>query len=318
MVSRNVYQKQDVIAAVRTYWCVKSFRKASSIVKIPKSTIHSWVHRFEHIIDRGFKHRKKRGRYTKTNNVTDILRQLTTFDSLVDVQMLLREQSGYTYSLSSCCRFLRLMGMTRKKVSWRIRPYDVTDRKKTFAELMSAVQSSSLVSLDECGFSSQDNIKYAYGLKGAPISKEKKEPQRFRNSCIAMVDTQGIVAYEVFSDSVNKSCFVDFAARAFPKCQGKTILLDNISFHHSKEVKEIARTNNVTLIFTPPYSPEFNPIEYFFHQVKSCARKHFSSTRHVTKNGFQEQVAMMFESFLWSDLLPTFESCLRRCKDILI
>ena len=39
------------------------------------------------------------------------------------------------------------------------------------------------------------------------------------------------------------------------------IVMDNASFHHKKQLYEIAGNNNITLIFFPPYSSELNPIE---------------------------------------------------------
>ncbi len=50
------------------------------------------------------------------------------------------------------------------------------------------------------------------------------------------------------------------------------VVMDNISFHHSKEVRELANQHNVQIIFTPPYSPEFNPIEIVFSLLKRMYR----------------------------------------------
>jgi len=49
--------------------------------------------------------------------------------------------------------------------------------------------------------------------------------------------------------------------------------MDNISFHHSKEVKELAELSNKKIIFSPPYSPQFNPIELLFSVMKKKYRE---------------------------------------------
>ncbi|MBR1604246.1 MAG: transposase, partial [Synergistaceae bacterium] len=45
-------------------------------------------------------------------------------------------------------------------------------------------------------------------------------------------------------------------------------ILDNASFHRKKRLYKIAELHNVKIIFLPPYSPELNPIEHFWHWLK--------------------------------------------------
>ena len=42
--------------------------------------------------------------------------------------------------------------------------------------------------------------------------------------------------------------------------------MDNVSFHKSKIIKETLKDFNV--IYTPPYSPQFNPIEFIYSIIK--------------------------------------------------
>ena len=46
------------------------------------------------------------------------------------------------------------------------------------------------------------------------------------------------------------------------------IILDNASFHRKNRLFDIATKYNRTVIFLPPYSPELNPIEHFWHWLK--------------------------------------------------
>jgi transposase len=39
------------------------------------------------------------------------------------------------------------------------------------------------------------------------------------------------------------------------------IILDNVAFHHSNKVKTLAASRGWELLYNPPYSPWFNPIE---------------------------------------------------------
>jgi transposase len=46
------------------------------------------------------------------------------------------------------------------------------------------------------------------------------------------------------------------------------VLLDNASIHKTKELREYCKDRDIELLFTPPYSPWFNPIELYFSNVK--------------------------------------------------
>jgi len=48
--------------------------------------------------------------------------------------------------------------------------------------------------------------------------------------------------------------------------------MDNAAFHKSKKTKELIESAGCKLIFLPPYSPELNPIEKFWANMKRWIR----------------------------------------------
>lgn len=54
--------------------------------------------------------------------------------------------------------------------------------------------------------------------------------------------------------------------------KGKTLLQDNVRFHHAKIIKSFAKENNINMNYIPAYSPIFNPIEMVFSKIKSKYR----------------------------------------------
>jgi transposase len=54
--------------------------------------------------------------------------------------------------------------------------------------------------------------------------------------------------------------------KSIPK--GVTIVMDNASFHRKKKLRNLARRHGVKLLFLPPYSPDFNPIEHTWANMK--------------------------------------------------
>ena len=54
---------------------------------------------------------------------------------------------------------------------------------------------------------------------------------------------------------------------------GDTVILDNRSSHTVAGVEKAIRKAGATLLYLPPYSPDFNPIEKFFSKLKALLRK---------------------------------------------
>lgn len=55
---------------------------------------------------------------------------------------------------------------------------------------------------------------------------------------------------------------------------GSVIILDNASWHRKKILKELAEAVGCRVIFLPPYSPDFNPIEKVWAALKKFVKNH--------------------------------------------
>jgi putative transposase len=51
------------------------------------------------------------------------------------------------------------------------------------------------------------------------------------------------------------------------------LVLDNARIHHAYSVKQKARELDIHLLFLPPYSPKFNPIEFLWKDGKRLLSK---------------------------------------------
>jgi transposase len=57
---------------------------------------------------------------------------------------------------------------------------------------------------------------------------------------------------------------------------GSVMVMDDASFHRKKALTEIARNRGFPLLFLPPYSPDFNPIEKLWANMKRYLRTSLS------------------------------------------
>ena len=54
---------------------------------------------------------------------------------------------------------------------------------------------------------------------------------------------------------------------------GQIIIMDNATFHKSERTKMLIESVGCELLFLPPYSPDFNPIEKFWAWFKGQVRE---------------------------------------------
>jgi len=132
------------------------------------------------------------------------------------------------------------------------------------------------VILDETGFQKDVGFKRGYSKKGVRLQIENKNLKLGKNiSVLAAINQSKLLTYSKQSTSFNRISFLEFLNKnksLFPK---KTVLvMDNASFHHSKEVNDLALQQGWDILYTPPYSPWFSPIEGVFSIVKNHYRKH--------------------------------------------
>lgn len=60
---------------------------------------------------------------------------------------------------------------------------------------------------------------------------------------------------------------------------GQIVVMDNLSSHKGSRVRELIEERGCELIYLPPYSPDFNPIEEAFAKIKALLRKAGARTR---------------------------------------
>lgn len=60
-------------------------------------------------------------------------------------------------------------------------------------------------------------------------------------------------------------------------CPGQIVVMDNASFHKSQHTQDLIEQAGCTVLFLPPYSPDFNKIEKFWARLKQHLRKALSA-----------------------------------------
>ncbi len=85
--------------------------------------------------------------------------------------------------------------------------------------------------------------------------------------------------YRIYQGSTDTYLFEDFIAELLHFCgrypePNSVIIMDNASWHHSTKIQQMCERAGVKIVYLPPYSPDFNPIEEYFSVLKKFIKKH--------------------------------------------
>ena len=92
---------------------------------------------------------------------------------------------------------------------------------------------------------------------------------------VAGLRLSGMVAPMVLDGPINREAFEAYVQQILvPDLKpGDIVIMDNLGSHKGRIVKEAIKAAGAKLLFLPPYSPDFNPIEKAFSKLKALLRK---------------------------------------------
>jgi len=86
---------------------------------------------------------------------------------------------------------------------------------------------------------------------------------------------------------------------------GDVVIMDNLSAHKRVGVKEAIERAGAYLLYLPPYSPDFSPIELAWSKIKSFLRKRAARTHRT----LHRAICQAFQAITSHDILAWFQHC---------
>jgi transposase len=85
--------------------------------------------------------------------------------------------------------------------------------------------------------------------------------------------------------------FEEFIEQLLPFCNPwpekySVLVMDNASIYHTEWIKQMCRDVGVKLVYLPLYSPDLNPIEEFFAELKAFIKRHWQIYEDDPEQGF--------------------------------
>ncbi len=87
---------------------------------------------------------------------------------------------------------------------------------------------------------------------------------------------------------------------------------DNLRTHHSIELKKYCISNNINLIYTLPYSPEFKPIEETFSEVRRIFTKVNHRKHKIRDFVYATKINKVY--FYHSELILSINKSINNCN----
>lgn len=166
-------------------------------------------------------------------------------------------------------------------------------RRKQFLEKIRATAPESLIYLDESGVTTQMTRRYARGLGGARIHEAAPQGNWKILTILGAMSTRGMIATMTIEEPTDADIFLAYLDHVLcPQLRpGCVVVMDNLSFHKVRGVRERIEAAGAELLYLPPYSPDLNPIEKAWSKLKLLLR----STKARTAEALDQAI---------SDLLP--------------
>lgn len=147
--------------------------------------------------------------------------------------------------------------------------------RKSFLEELDKVPEKDRIYLDESGINQYIYREYGRAARGQKVLGETSGKRFSRESFVAGLYEGKFLAPMCFQGTCNTELFTAWLEKVLlpelPK--GKVLILDNASFHRSEKAKSLVEKAGCKFLFLPPYSPDLNPIEKYWANLKVKIRE---------------------------------------------
>lgn len=148
-------------------------------------------------------------------------------------------------------------------------------RREAWRESQGNLDRDRLVFIDETWASTNMTRTHGRCRRGERLRASVPHGHWKTTTCVAALTTRGIIAPWVLDGPINRDAFETYVEKVLiPDLPDRAIVvMDNLSSHKGPRIRELIEAAGATLLYLPPYSPDFNPIENAFARLKANLRK---------------------------------------------
>lgn len=204
------------------------------------------------------------------------------------IAVLIQKKYGIKLSKTSVGRLLDQLGLTAQRPLWRAYQQNPEAVDRWLEEEFPAIKRAAARCKGEIWFGDEAGIRpdYHSGTTWAPKGETpvvKTTGARFGFNMISAVSPKGMLRFMVVEGTVGANQFIEFIKRLIHGTKRRMFLIvDGHPTHKAKKVKQFIESLNgqVSLHLLPGYSPELNPDEWVWRNLKSGV---MGKLQHLTK-----------------------------------
>jgi transposase len=152
---------------------------------------------------------------------------------------------------------------------------DVAEEREEWKKLQEVFDIEKLVFIDETWTKTNMIPLYGWAEIGKRVMDDVPHGHWQTTTFLAALRHDGLSVPMVVDGAINGELFLAYVNQILLPTlkEGDIVVLDNLSSHKVAEVAKVIGSVGAKVLYLPPYSPDFNPIELVFSKLKTWVRK---------------------------------------------
>lgn len=197
------------------------------------------------------------------------------------VQKALKKKWNLKLSISSVGRLLKQLGLSWQKPLKKAYQQDPEKVKKWLKNQFPYIKKRAKEKGATIYFSDESGLRsdHQTGKTWAPVGETptvKVNGQRFSLNVISAISNRGDIKFKIIEGRFTAKIFIDFCKQLLKDVKSKVFLIvDGHPAHKAKIVSKFIQSTKgkLSLYFLPPYSPDLNPDEFVWNDIKNNSIK---------------------------------------------
>ncbi len=166
---------------------------------------------------------------------------------------------------------------------------------------------TTLVFVDESGTNLAMTPRYGRAPRGERVVGRVPRNHGPNTTLFAALSLAGVTAAMTLEGAADRAAFDVFVAHVLVSTliPGQLVIWDNLSVHKSAVAARLITARGCRILFLPPYSPDFAPIEQAFSKLKTALRR----TGARTREALAEAIAAALATITPADARAWFAHC---------